>query len=252
MTRTVQDTAIMLDVLAGPDRRDRHSLPREAGLFAELDNPDVTGLRIAWTTDFGGYASTDDDVQAAVEAAANRFAALGAHVENANPFSANPAEAFLAIVALDFDVSAMRRFAAEHADGVNERIAGLISREWTFEEASRAFVTRRDLYNELWRFFERFDLLLTPATPVAAYDVTLPGPTTIGGQPTAHGASAFSFTHAFNMTGNPAASIPCGWTADGLPIGLQIVGNHLADRMVLRASRAFEIAAPWIDRRPPL
>jgi aspartyl-tRNA(Asn)/glutamyl-tRNA(Gln) amidotransferase subunit A len=111
---------------------------------------------------------------------------------------------------------------------------------------------RRDVYNQLWRFFERFDLLLTPATPVAAHAYDLPGPATIGGIPTSNSGMAFSFTHAFNMTGSPAASIPCGWTADGLPIGLQIVGSHLADRLVLRASRAFELAAPWADRYPLL
>ena len=252
LTRTVQDTAIMLDVLAGPDPRDRHSVPKEARPFADLDEPNVAGLRVAWTTDFGGYARADADVCAAVEGAARQFEALGAHVENASPFSANPIAAFLAIVALDFDVVAMRPFVAEHPDAVNERIADLVARPWTFEEVSEAFARRRDLYNELWRFFERFDVLLTPATPTAAHDITLPGPSTIGGVPTTNPGMAFSFTHAFNMTGNPAASIPCGWSADGMPLGLQIVGNHLDDRMVLRASRALELAMPWADRRPPL
>jgi aspartyl-tRNA(Asn)/glutamyl-tRNA(Gln) amidotransferase subunit A len=251
LTRTVEDSALMLDVLAGPDPRDRFSLPREARPFADLDAPDISGLRIAWTTDFGGYARADDDVRLAVEAAAQTFETLGAHVENATPFSENPVNAFLATVALDFDVVAMRAFATEHPDAINERIADLIAREWTFEDAARAGAHRRDLYNELWRFFERFDVLLTPATPAAAHDVMLAGPETIGGLPANAGAS-FSFTHAFNMTGSPAASIPCGWTADGLPIGLQIVGNHLDDRMVLRVSRAFELAAPWSGRRPPL
>ena len=250
LTRTVQDAALMLDVLAGPDSRDRFSLPREARPFADLDEPDVRGLRIAWTTDFGGYARCDEDVRLAVEAAARTFERLGAQVENATPFAENPVEAFMAIVALDFDVVAMRQFAAEHPGAVNDRIAELIAREWSFEDAARANARRRDLYNELWRFFERYDLLLTPATPVAAHDISLPGPASIGGVPGS--GSAFSFTHAFNMTGNPAASIPCGWTDDGLPIGLQIVGNHLDDRTVLRASRAFELAAPWADRRPPV
>lgn len=252
LTRTVQDAAIMFDVLAGPDPRDRFSLPREARPFAELDEPDVAGLRIAWTTDFGGYARCDEDVRLAVEGAARTFEAFGAQVDNATPFSENPIGAFQTIVALDFDVVAMRQFTANHPGAINDRIAALIAREWTFEEAASANARRRDLYNELWRFFERYDLLLTPATPVAAHDVNLPGPASIGGIPVPGGGSAFSFTHAFNMTGSPAASIPCGWTEDGLPIGLQIVGNHLDDRLVLRASRAFELASPWSDRRPAL
>lgn len=85
---------------------------------------------------------------------------------------------------------------------------------------------------------------------VAAHDVSLPGPASIGGMPVPGGGSAFSFTHAFNMTGSPAGMLAAGWTDDGLPIGLQIVGSHLADRLALRASRAFELAAPWADRRP--
>jgi Asp-tRNA(Asn)/Glu-tRNA(Gln) amidotransferase A subunit family amidase len=95
-------------------------------------------------------------------------------------------------------------------------------------------------------------LLLTPTTPTADHDLGLPWPREIGGVPVTAEQPAPSFLRAFNLTGNPAASIPAGWTEDGLPIGLQIVGNHLADHLVLRASRAFEQATPWLGRRPPV
>jgi aspartyl-tRNA(Asn)/glutamyl-tRNA(Gln) amidotransferase subunit A len=81
---------------------------------------------------------------------------------------------YLAIVALDFDIVAMRKLAAEHPDSVSSRIATLIAREWTFEEASTALASRRALYNQVWRFFESYDLLLTPTTPTAAHDLGLP------------------------------------------------------------------------------
>jgi aspartyl-tRNA(Asn)/glutamyl-tRNA(Gln) amidotransferase subunit A len=252
MTRTVVDAALMLDIIAGPDPRDRHSLPRGTETFADLADTDVSGLRVAWTTDFGGYARVDENVRNAVEAAARQFEALGARVENATPFTEDPTDVFLAIVALDFDIVAMRKMAVEQPDSVNSRLAGLLAREWTFEQASTALTARRALYNQVWRFFASYDLLLTPTTPTAAFELGLPGPREVGGMPVTAEQPPPSFTRAFNLTGNPAASIPAGWTEDGLPIGLQIVGNHLADHLVLRASRAFERAAPWLDRRPPV
>ena len=85
-----------------------------------------------------------------------------------------------------------------------------------------------------------------------AFDVTHFGPREVAGVPVTVDRPAPSFTSPFNLTGSPAASIPVGWTDDGLPIGMQIVGNHLADHLVLRASRAFELAAPWADRWPSL
>jgi aspartyl-tRNA(Asn)/glutamyl-tRNA(Gln) amidotransferase subunit A len=252
ITRTVTDAALMLDVLVGPDRRDRHSIPREIETFANLDPASVAGLRIAWTTDFGGYARVDVEVKQAVEAAARQFEALGARVEQATPFTDDPSSEFLALVALDFDVAEMRKLAAAQPDSINARIAGLLAREWTFEEVSSALTLRRALYNQVWRFFERYDLLLTPTTPTAAFDLMLGGPLEIGGVPLPEGTPPPSFTSPFNMTGGPAASIPAGWTADGLPIGLQIVGGHLADQLVLRASRAYEQASPWLHLRPPV
>src|SRR5262249_61679695 len=105
------------------------------------------------------------DVREAGEGAARRLETLGAWVENATPFTEHPVEAFLAIVALDFDIPGLRPMVAEQPDSVNARIASLMEREWTFEQVSNAFSARRALYNQVWRFFETYDLLLTPTTP---------------------------------------------------------------------------------------
>jgi aspartyl-tRNA(Asn)/glutamyl-tRNA(Gln) amidotransferase subunit A len=99
--------------------------------------------------------------------------------------------------------------------------------------------------------FEKYDLLLTPTIACPPFAVGLDNPTEIAGKPV-EAYAWIPFTYPFNMTGQPAASVPCGFTKDGLPIGLQIVGTHLADHLVLRASHAFEQAAPWLDRRPPV
>jgi aspartyl-tRNA(Asn)/glutamyl-tRNA(Gln) amidotransferase subunit A len=252
LSRTVGDAALILDAIAGADRRDRHSLPRTGEPFAPVEEGDLRGLRIAWTTDLGGFARVDNEVGQAVQAAVSLAETLGAQVEQASPFQTDPGSCFSQIVALDSDPDGMRRMVAEQPQAVNPRIARLLEQPWTFEEMARAISARKELYNQLWRFFERYDLLLTPTLPVAAFDLGLAMPDTIGGQPLTEPRFGSWFTQGFNLTGNPAASLPCGWTANGLPIGLQIVGNRLADRLVLRASRAFEVAAPWAERWPML
>src|SRR5438132_621336 len=114
-----------------------------------------------------------------------------------------------------------------------------------------AIMARKAVANKSWRFFHKYDLLLTPTTAVAAFPLGIQGPETIEGKK----AGPFQwlpFTFPFNMTGQPAATVPAGFTSDGLPVGLQIVGRHLDDPAVLRASAAYEAAAPWKDRWPPL
>ena len=257
ITRTVADAALLLDVLSGPDPRDRHSLPREAEPYVTvLDEPlDLRGMRIAWTVDLGGYARVDPVVAEHVRAAAETFASLGARVVDVTPtppFHEDPGRFFETIVAMDADLGAMRELAQERPGAFNARISAMLERSWTAEEFSFAAARRQALYNQLWRFFADYDVLLTPTTAVPAFEVDRALPSAIAGSPDIPSHALSWFTLPFNLTGNPAASVPCGWTSDGLPIGLQIVGNHLADRTVLRASLALEQAQPWADRWPAL
>jgi aspartyl-tRNA(Asn)/glutamyl-tRNA(Gln) amidotransferase subunit A len=248
ITRTVGDAALLLDVLAGPDRRDRHSIPRGHESFTlDAHEPDLRGLRIAWTTDVGGYARVDPDVRAVFEAAVNQFAAMGATVDHASPRFEDPGGFFEALVALDSDLAILQHTVAEHPEAVNPRILRMATRDWSFLDGTAALTRRRETYNRAWRFFERYDLLLTPTLPVVAFDLAHGFPPEIDGSPAPPHCLGW-FTQPFNLTGTPAASIPCGWTPAGLPVGLQIAGGHLADALVLRASRAFEIAAPWAER----
>ena len=254
ITRTVPDAALLLDVIAGPDPRDRHSIPREVAPFASLESePDLAGLRVAWTLDLGGYARVDREVRLAIEGAVQRLELLGADVVDANetpPFSTDPSSFFETIVALDADLTGLRDLVDDKSDRLNPRIRAMLASPPTFEAASRALALRQALYNQLWRFFTTCDLLVTPTTPVVAFDVDRALPERIDNDSRVPAAALSWFTLPFNLTGNPAASVPCGWTADGLPVGLQIIGNHLDDRTVLRASRALEVAAPWTTRWP--
>ena len=253
MTRTVQDAALVLDVIAGPDPRDRHSLPRTGEVFRDGLEIDLTGIRIGWTTDWGGYARTDPDVRNGIERAARQFEELGAIVNNASPQLQDPAETFETLAALDADLTAMRAVLERYPQGkVPPRLASMAARQRSFLGASDAIAARKDVYNAFWRFFERYDVLLTPTAPVVAHSLEVDGPVQIDGAPVSNAMPLAQFTMPISLAGNPAASIPCGWTSDGLPIGLQIVGNHLDDRLVLQASRAFELAQPWAQRRPSL
>ena len=101
------------------------------------------------------------------------------------------------------------------------------------------------------RFFEKYDVLLSPTVATAAFELGILYPDVIDGKPVSREASS-AFTFPFNMTGEPAASVPCGFTRDGLPIGLQVIGRRFEDATVLRACAAFEKARPWADRRPEL
>jgi aspartyl-tRNA(Asn)/glutamyl-tRNA(Gln) amidotransferase subunit A len=100
------------------------------------------------------------------------------------------------------------------------------------------------------RFFERYDLLLTPTVPLPAFELGIEGPTEVAGRPVGR-LGWTPFTFPFNLTGQPACTVPCGRTAAGLPVGLQIVGRRRQEAAVLRAAAAFEAAAPWADRIPP-
>jgi aspartyl-tRNA(Asn)/glutamyl-tRNA(Gln) amidotransferase subunit A len=118
--------------------------------------------------------------------------------------------------------------------------------DWTAEQLTGAVVRRKAVYNAAWRFFRAYDLLVTPTLAVPPFEHGQ-GPPSIDGRE----VDAFYWL-SFTFTGQPAATVPAGFTDDGLPVGLQIVGRRLDDALLLRASAAFEAAAPWRDRWPAL
>ena len=119
----------------------------------------------------------------------------------------------------------------------------------------KALLARSAFYSAVRQFFETYDLLLTLAMPLGAWSVEPgpdEGPREIGGRPAPTMFDRLSFMYPFNLTGQPAATVPCGFTSDGLPVGLQIVGRPYADAAVLRAAAGFEALQPWAQHRPPL
>jgi aspartyl-tRNA(Asn)/glutamyl-tRNA(Gln) amidotransferase subunit A len=251
MSRTVADGALMLSVIAGPDDRDRNTLPAPDFDWSEALKGDLKGLRVAYSADWG-YAAVDPRVREIVGRAVAVFEHdLGCVVEAADPGWENPYEAFWGIVINETDLVGMRRLADELGDRMTPHLVEVLRTEWTAEQLTSAVMTRKAVYNRMWRFMRRYDLLLTPTLAVPPFETGIQGPTVIDGREVDQ-FEWLHFTYPLNLTGQPAATVPAGFTEDGLPIGLQIIGRHLDDPLVLRAAAAFEAAAPWKHKWPPM
>jgi aspartyl-tRNA(Asn)/glutamyl-tRNA(Gln) amidotransferase subunit A len=231
ITRTVTDAALLLNVIAAPDVRDWTSLPSDGRDWTANLNDGVKGLRIAYSRTLG-YLKVDPGIAAIVDRAVARLTELGAIVEDADPGFANPAPILGAL-------------AAERAARLRRDIgeAGLVlldpgirtslekAERHTLAEAVEANRLRGELAVLMRRFHQRYDLLVTPVT-------SQPVPY-VGSAPEA------PFLSPFNLTQQPAASVPAGFDANGLPVGLHIVGAQYNDAWVLRAARAFENIQPF-------
>jgi aspartyl-tRNA(Asn)/glutamyl-tRNA(Gln) amidotransferase subunit A len=251
VTRTVRDAALMLDVIAGGDDRDRRSLPREPGSYLDACDVDVKGLNVAWTADLG-YARVDPRVVEFAGDAAAEFESLGCHMEVVNPGWEDPEGFFATMIAAQFYAAWSDRLPEAEAL-MDPTLVKFIRRGGGV--TAREYVQALERVDAYWRevhaFLERFDLLLMPTVAVLPFPVDQAPPREIaGGRVSVLGWMPFTFP--FNLTGQPAASVPAGFTNDGLPVGLQIVGRRHADATVLAASAAFEEARPWSERRPAL
>ena len=251
MSRTVDDAALMMSVIAGPDPRDRFTLPDAPYDWRETTKGDLKGLRVALSIDWG-YAAVDPEVRALVTDAAKAFETeLGCTVEEAHPGWEDPFNAFWGLVAAESDLRGLRKMVEQYGSQMSPHLVAFITRPWTAEELTDAVMVRKAVNNKMWRFMQRYDLLLTPTLAVPPFALDIQGPERIDGRMVAN-TQWLAFTFPMNMTGQPAASIPAGFTRDGLPVGLQIVGRHLDDALVLRASACFEKVRPWMHRRPPI
>ena len=249
MSRTVADTALLLQVMAGPDPRDTTSM-REATPDFSAGLPDgVRGWKIAWSGDLG-YAAVDPEVARITRQAADVFQELGANVEETSLKIEDPFPAFWDIFATASYTSYSHMF-EQHRDDLTDY--GLRSFEhgasMTGADLSRALLRVDQLKRQMEIFFDDYDLLLTPTMAVPAFPIGQ-RPTEIGGKQVEPFWGFLPFTYPINMTGQTASSVPCGFSAGGLPIGLHIVGSKGAEAKVLRASAAFEQARPWADQRP--
>ena len=242
MTRTVADAALMMNVLTLPDARDWFSLPYDPRDYRVGLEDGVRGLRIAYSSDLG-YVKVDPEVAARVHQAVQVFADLGAYIEEVGPGFENPAEIFR----VHWYAGAAYVVAGIPAEQRKLIDPGLLEvategAKLTLKQHMDAVQSRGALGVAMNAFHTQYDLLLTPTLPLPAFEAGKEVPEDSGMK---RWTEWTPFSYPFNLTQQPAASVPCGLTSAGLPVGLQIVGARYDDAMVLRAARAFESAMPF-------
>jgi aspartyl-tRNA(Asn)/glutamyl-tRNA(Gln) amidotransferase subunit A len=251
LTRTVADAALAMSLIAGPDTRDVYGWVSAAPDYRARLEEGVRGLRIAYSPKLKFVRRVHPEIERAVATAAKTFAELGAHVEERDPdLGGDPVDDWNTLwwSAMALQLAPFRDRLERDADPALLATCRHGSEISAFA-LIRAQMRRAELHNIMARFHETCDLLLTPAVSVPAFEVGDLVPRSGGWGPA--WADWAPFSYPFNMTQQPAASIPCGLTADGLPIGLQIVAAVGADDLVLRASRAYEATRQWTFPEAP-
>jgi Asp-tRNA(Asn)/Glu-tRNA(Gln) amidotransferase A subunit family amidase len=255
MTRTVRDAALLLQTMAGPDPRDPLSIDAAPADYLAACEGGVAGLRVGWSLDLG-FAAVDPEVGEIAARAAKRFGELGAHVEEARVDWGNPYEFHKIIYSVHVAARNYDR-ALERPDWFETTLLRMIldAGKISAIDHTKALLARTAFAERVRETMERYDLLLTPQMPVAAWSAE-PGPfeglSDLGGKPAHSIFDRVPFMYPFNLTGQPAANLPCGFTREGLPVGLQVVGRWHREDTVFRAAAAFEALQPWAGKRPPL
>ena len=251
LARNVRDAATLLQALAGYDSRDMTAMREEPPDFVAALGGDVEGLRVAWSVDLG-YAAVDPEVARIAYEGARVFEELGCVVEEPQISLQHPIEYFMTIFSTGAYVSYKELYEKRRGLLTNYVRGNLaLGESTTGEEFVKAMLAYQRVRSQADDIMEEYDLLLTPTMSVPAFQVGQ-FPRVIEGQSVDPRLGYMPYTPVFNLTGQPAASVPCGFTEDGMPIGLHIVGRRGEEETVLRASAAFEEARPWAHLRPPV
>ena len=257
MARTVIDTALMLEAMAGPHPSDPHSAnrPRQELVEAARGHGDLQGLKIAWRPLLGN-AVIATQVRGLCEGALQAFVQLRAEVVEM-PDDFEHAEQLWLTLNGAYRLAQFGRHLEKHRAVMDPSLVAQLDRAGSYsaQDLYQAIFMRTRLYRQVQGWFEQADIVATPTLARAALpiDHDFFDAVEIDGRPVDTMRRAwYPYTLPFNLTGNPAISIPCGWDSEGLPVGLQLIGRLGADALLLRAAATFEKLRPWADRRPPL
>jgi amidase len=251
MARTVADVALLLSVMAGPDRRSPIALEEPGSLFAAVPQGGLVGHRIAFSADLGGAVAVEREVAELVRAAAATCETAGATVEEAAPDFSGADECFRVLRAWQFEAGNGALFDA-HADLVRPSLYAnmLAGRSLTGPEVGRAALLRTTLFHRMREFLEYYDALILPVAPLPAFDADLQFPDTVAGEAQPDYLGWMRTACHVTVTGHPAIAMPAGFSAQGSPIGVQFVGRHRAESELLGLAAGFEAASRYADIHP--
>jgi Asp-tRNA(Asn)/Glu-tRNA(Gln) amidotransferase A subunit family amidase len=252
IVRYVSDAALMLDVMKGPFEGDRFSLPNDNISYIDDIDEKPQKLKIGYSLDLGFAKVVEPDVENAVEKSVFKFQSYEWDVEEVEFKGIDPSVAFSVywLTAYGYNI---QPYLDEWQDRLDPTLVTWAKAGLQFPASSfpLAMKTRTEFYDSVYETLKNYDILVTPTTAVPAFELGITAPRKINGVDV--GPTAWQpFTFPFNFTGQPAATVPCGWSNDGLPIGMQIIGKRFDELLVLQASKAFEEVAPWQDKKPKL
>jgi amidase len=253
MARTVDDLALLLSVMAGPDRRSPISLEEPGADFARVGEGSLAGLRIAFSPDLDGAVEVEPEIASTVFAAAASCETHGAFVERASPDFGGADECFRTLRAWQFEAT-IGSFLDENAATVRPSLYAnmLLGRALTGPEIGRAVVLRTTLFHRMREFLDIYDALILPVAPLPAFDAELQFPRSVAGHEQTDYLEWMRTACHVTVTGHPVISMPAGFTASGTPLGVQIVGRHRGERALLSIAKGFETATGYASQHPTL
>jgi amidase len=252
MARSVADLALFLSAIAGPDAASSLSIPEDGARFRAPLDRSFKGVRVAWWRDLGGVPF-EPEIRRVVDGNRKIFEDLGCVVEHDEPDFSGVSEAF-ATLRYAFSYAQYAPLVRERPEWVKDTIRFEVAQaeRLTGADMGNALARQARMYEQSHEFFTRYDYFVLPVTQVAPFDVSTPYPMAIAGTPMATYIDWMRSCSYVTFMSNPAISIPGGFTSDGLPVGVQIVGRHREDLSVLQLAHAFEQATRHGRRRPPV
>ena len=252
IVRYVKDAALMLDVIAGSSTIDKYSLCNPERSYVEALKEIPKKLRIGYSLDLGYVKAIDPEVKKCVIESMDKFEKIGWSVDEVKIKLKQAYRSFITIVCAGYAYD-YQKYLKDWKDKMTPSFVKMIGVGLTVNgiDIMHAEMQGLKFYNQFTDYFKNYDILITPTIAITAFDLGKMYPDQIESK-TVSPTGWMPFTYPFNMTGHPVATIPCGWSSEGLPIGMQIVGPPQNDELVLKVSKAFEEISPWQKRIPEL
>ncbi len=252
MARTVEDVALYLRVLAGPDARDPVALDDDGERFGASLQHDFAGTRVAWSASLGGLP-VEPAVTAVLESQRGAFSDIGCDVEEASPDLSGADEVFQTLRGVGF-VNAFGTLLDQHPTAFKQTIVWNVQfgRSLTGTQVGEATQLRSQIFTRMHDFMEKYEFLIAPVNQVVPFPIDVEYPTEINGERMNTYLDWMRSCSAITVTGHPAISVPCGFTPDGLPVGVQIIGRYRDELRLLQFAYAFEQRTRTGERRPAL